>query len=943
MRRCGPALLLLVLPLPARADEGATQKPTLVLDAGGHTANIVNLFFTPDGKRLISASTDSTVRVWDAVTGESLQVIHLPVDAADRAGPGGASHAAALAADGRLLALAGWSSDHRHVIYLYDLAALKVLRVLAGHPKPIDALAFSRDGKWLASGGGARTLLVWDLATGEIKYRLVGHTGFVHAVAFSPDGRLLASSSEDGTVRLWSMATGEQAADPREPPEVITGLAWSPDGKALAACGQQKVVHLYGPDGSSLGEIDRRSLGEGLSFSADGKTLLAGTSLIGFTAKKQRTLFLMPYGFPQSAALSPDGKVAASGSLGPGLFLWNTADGQLLHQLGGRGRSVSEASWGRDGRTIGWRLKHRADERTRPEGAFRLTDLTFLPLDEKDQQFAEHARGEWSLEKVGDHVLEVRRGGQGVGAIKTPNGPGGIACCTFVDDVHVAVGQPNGLFLYDVTTGNRVRTYKGAGALRSVAPAPGKGYFVAGGLDEVLRVYTTDRDAPLVSLYVAGDDWIAWTPEGYYAASPGGERLMGWQVPGEGDQLPTFHAAARFRASLYRPGVIRRLLQTRSVAKALELADKEKGQKTDLIEVQHVLPPQTGILSPGPDPVKVTEPKLPVRAFAQGVGAHPVTSLQLLLDGRPYEGRRGRRGVNAPQKGRVEKEWTVELPPGTHRISLLAKCDVSSAVSAAVEVTYEPAAPPTPDDLKPGLFVLAVGINAYPGDMRLDYAVKDATDLAKSFADRTKSIFREVRTELLTDKDATRKGVLARLDGLKKLMKPHDVAVIFYAGHGYRDEQGRFYLLTIETDPDDLDHTTVTGEELKKHLAELPGRVVLMMDACHSGAIGGRGKGLSITDDLARELADDDCGVIVMCAAMGSEESRESTDRQHGYFTLALIEGLAGAADYNKDGLIQLTELDLYVDNRVAQLSKDEQHPVTAKPTTVRSFAMTKY
>ncbi len=109
------------------------------------------------------------------------------------------------------------------------------------------------------------------------------------------------------------------------------------------------------------------------------------------------------------------------------------------------------------------------------------------------------------------------------------------------------------------------------------------------------------------------------------------------------------------------------------------------------------------------------------------------------------------------------------------------------------------------------------------------------------------------------------------------------------------------------------------------------------------GAIGGRGKGLSITDDLARELSDDDCGVIVMCAAMGSEESRESRESQHGYFTLALIEGLSGAADYNKDGLIQLTELDLYVDNRVAQLSKDEQHPVTAKPTTVRSFALTKY
>jgi hypothetical protein len=103
--------------------------------------------------------------------------------------------------------------------------------------------------------------------------------------------------------------------------------------------------------------------------------------------------------------------------------------------------------------------------------------------------------------------------------------------------------------------------------VRSVAPAPGKDYFAACGIDEVLRVYTIDRDLPLVSLYVVGDDWVAWTPEGYYATSPGGEKFMGWQVPGAGDQLPLFYPAAQFHQSLYRPDIIRRLLETHSVAK----------------------------------------------------------------------------------------------------------------------------------------------------------------------------------------------------------------------------------------------------------------------------------------------------------------------------------------------------------------------------------------
>jgi hypothetical protein len=79
-----------------------------------------------------------------------------------------------------------------------------------------------------------------------------------------------------------------------------------------------------------------------------------------------------------------------------------------------------------------------------------------------------------------------------------------------------------------------------------------------------------------------------------------------------------------------------------------------------------------------------------------------------------------------------------------------------------------------------------------------------------------------------------------------------------------------------------------------------------------------------------------------MCAAMGHEESREDATAQHGYFTLALIEGLSGKADYSGDGMVGLSELQLYVERRVAQLSRDSQHPVTARPSSVRSFTLAK-
>ena len=93
---------------------------------------------------------------------------------------------------------------------------------------------------------------------------------------------------------------------------------------------------------------------------------------------------------------------------------------------------------------------------------------------------------------------------------------------------------------------------------------------------------------------------------------------------------------------------------------------------------------------------------------------------------------------------------------------------------------------------------------------------------------------------------------------------------------------------------------------------------------------------------MVRDLATDDYGVVVMCSSMGREFSLESAEVGQGYFTKALIEGLSGRADGNADGVVYLTELDAYVTDRVKALSKGLQHPVTAKPASIRSFPLTR-
>ena len=207
--------------------------------------------------------------------------------------------------------------------------------------------------------------------------------------------------------------------------------------------------------------------------------------------------------------------------------------------------------------------------------------------------------------------------------------------------------------------------------------------------------------------------------------------------------------------------------------------------------------------------------------------------------------------------------------------------------------------------------------------------------------------------------------------------------MVFFSGHGaYRDNM--FYMLSVDANVDNLESTTVPTAQFKHFLATTKGKLVVLLDACHSGAQAAmllprtpirriewsqpvipverlrspeslltkfRLLGLQqdgekqlrpSTDELVRDLSNIDHGVITMTSSTGQEVSVESAEWKHGYFTQALTEGLSGKADINNDGLVYLTELDAYLVNRVKDLSSNRQHPTTSKPPGVRPFVLSR-
>ncbi len=944
-------LKLLLIFLLANIGASSIAQTRLVIDPQAHNGIVNDLAFTANGKLLISASDDKTVRVWNVESG----VLDKTIRAFSGTGPNGAIYAMALSPDDRFLAIGGYSDENE--IKLIDLERNTEVVLLKGHKNVITRLDFSSDGLQLASADATGLVKIWNIGfsggkiVGTPKVDLADHKEPVYDIAFSPNGKQLVSASNDGSLKLWDLTGNKQPIDMRMHIDKVKSCAFSADGKWIISGGNKGKLIVWDNRGAFSKYLD--DLEESVrDIKIIGDNVLVSGSNAYLYSLKTTALngqLSMPFSVISASAISNSNLAAFAGGAQGGIIVYNLSTGDTVQVFRNKTPNI---------KTVAISSNGQIEFRTKTEGfnkGFDLNSIALIWEIKETKKFIGdiHQEGAYKLTRFDDYTLSTGFSGTVKMSKKVD---GRVRPFSIIDENTIAVGGDYSLKLY-----TREGVFKGAlegfnGAIASISGANNR--IVALCQDQTIRVWNQSSLELLASIYIAPkNDWICWTPQGFYEASSGGEKFMGWQVDESATSLSKFYKSSVFSAKFHNSALVKETLALGAFSMAEEklivMEPAKATQENEIVTTFVVSKEKVIISAPNikwilPEVIATTqhEAKITIKAIIKS--SSKIKMVKILVNGRPSS---NSRGIVIPESvGEFDMliDQEIVLANDINEIRIFVANQEAKMVSEKRVITLEGVESRgqgrSLDVInysdRPDLYLLTIGVSEYQNTAyNLNYADNDAESISEVFEQLGTNVYKDINSVKLLNSKADKQSILNALDNLTNKVQAKDMVVIFIASHGI-NKAGKFYIIPYDADLIEKPENVVSWQDLTQTLGGLPSNVLIMIDACRSGQLGVNLAQANNTEAL-RHASNDENGLVLMAASTGSESALETPEWGHGAFTLAILEGIKeGKADIKPDGTIFLRELDFYVSERTIELTNNVQHPTTQKPSTISRMSI---
>jgi WD40 repeat protein len=887
------------------------EKGEQVATAIGHTDVITSLSFSSSGQFLASGGADGTVRVW--------KMENFPT--------------------------------------LITATTLNI-------GIPVSNLSFNRMTQDLAVAAESKDILIFPLAglrKGEKQFTskvLRKHRGMLNEIAYSPDGAYLISSSNERELILWT-ADGTYVKEIDKLKHPITALAFSFDGKILAALDET---------------------GKGMTY-----TIPTGTKLTEFTGHDNAVF---------SAVFSPSTNnsnymVASAGGNNNEIILWNPINGLTTRKIKGKGSPIHHLAFGQ-----GYELFFSREMTDKPtyKGSFDFSSFILNRNPDRSPIIKPYPKDVFQTgintialpkgkmiqtdEGMDGRILDFKVLPDGSVAVASDfslklfdkNGylskeflghSGAVRSVTVSDDGKYLAsgGEDQSIIIW------RLSETGFAPSMRSVFDTPEwSDYFDSLPVDSLTTEHTKkawldviaflkangekvykEVDArfktlgevliPYATLFLAEDnEWVCWTPRGYFSCSSDGAQYFGWHQNQGIDKLALFYDADQYFQILYRP---KEMAKSIVEGKRVEDILRETGER--IFDLGRLHRPSVGFFE--------SYASADSSALIHYINGELVTQAQTMpVNIEIYDGGGGVKELNIfhndkliihdttiVTKGegeKVVKSYELEMTNGVNefRVKVINHYKVESRADV-FKLHYK-----GPIIATSSLYILTVGINKYQNSQYdLNYAQPDAKAFIDKVVEKNKGIYKAIHPVEIYDKDATRANIIKGFKDISRKAKAEDVFVFFYAGHGSMnlEKEDSFYLVPTDVtklygDSEQLAAKAISDEELKKNLTLVKAqKQIVLMDACHSGAalanmkVRGGGSDEKAIVTLARSS-----GTVWMASSGTKQFATEFEVLQHGTFTYTLLEALDGKADLGNDGQVTVSEIKLYMDDRVPALTE---------------------